>query len=131
MAMDYRSYDYPPTWTTSRTLVVIGAVFGTVLAVWALVSVGLGGTVPIQVPTLLTQALLVTAGLNLVLALLIFVTEGVVRHNRTRGGLHVLWGVIGMAVGFGLWFGALLVIIGGFLAVMAESRAYTPPPPMA
>lgn len=110
-----------PDWTASTTLAVVGAVFGIVAAALLLLGVGAGLAVRgTMVPGVLAAYIGASNAANIGLAVLIFITLGAVKTLGVRGGLLVLWGVIGLFLGFGLWFGAVLVIIAGFLAYFEQ-----------
>jgi hypothetical protein len=120
-----------PDWPASRTLAVIGGVFGIVVAILALGGVGAGmlATNGTNVAGLayLGSAVTAVAVVNVILAILVFISAGMLDGNmRLHGALLVLWGVIGLFFAFGLWFGAVLVIIGGALAY-TQARGPTMP----
>jgi hypothetical protein len=114
-------------WPASRVLAVIGGVLGILVALVILVGAMMGTMftdVNTAVPYFAAAGVLGIAGLvHLVLGLFVLGSAYYMLDNpRLHGGLLILWGVIGLFLGFGFWIGAVLVLIGGILALtMAPS----------
>jgi hypothetical protein len=109
-------------WPVGRVLALIGAIIGIVLGALAVAGAGAGYFANMGSSLLGTGVVgaVATVGVvNIVLAILCLIDIGLMPGNpRTHGGLCVLWGVIGLFFGFGVWIGALLVIVGGVLTWM-------------
>jgi hypothetical protein len=118
MALETRSTGYTNTdWPASRVLAVIGGVIGLITAIAVLA--GVSYTAPTVTTDVGFAASLVAAAgvVTFVLSVLILIDGYLMPNNlRLHGGLCILWGVIGLFFGLGVWLGAVLAIVGGIMA---------------
>jgi hypothetical protein len=108
-------------WPVGRTLALIGGIIGLVVAGVVLAGAGTGflvsGMMGSYFGTNVAAIAGTVGGVNVILAILTFINVGLMPRNmRVHGAFCVLWGVIGLFTGFGVWIGALLCIVGGALA---------------
>lgn len=119
---------YPRRWSlpTARTLAAASGALSLIGALTLLLGSTLGFML-MPMAFVPWAAGLGAAGLlgviHLVLALAILGGAWALPSNAfLHGALLVLWGVLGIFVGLGLWVGALLAIVAGVLGVVTLSR---------
>ncbi|HVL87832.1 MAG TPA: hypothetical protein VM681_07525 [Candidatus Thermoplasmatota archaeon] len=108
-------------WPGRRLSALAGGILGLVMAVLLLVGSYADVATPMGTDFTLGGALVGGIGVvHLILALLVFASVYLLFNNeRLHGGLLIVYGIIGVVLGFGFFLGAILVIVGGALSFVS------------